>query len=96
MGSLLQQIPISLHTAFAASWLTVWFALRRFQAEKWWEKKFASYTAIFGALHDMSVGFDEEIDALERGSELSPDQSRANSEKYLTGRNELYKQIDIG
>jgi hypothetical protein len=96
LPSLLSNILISLLTAFVASSLTAWFALRRFRAEKWWEQKFASYQTIFEALHNMSTSFDEEYSAMARGSEISKEQQVANTEKYRAGEKALDKLIDFG
>jgi hypothetical protein len=93
---LLSNILISLLTAFVASWLTAWFALRRFRAEKWWEQKFSSYKAIFEALHNMSIGFDEEFSAMARGRETSAEEQAAHVEKYRAGKSDLDKLIDFG
>ncbi len=45
------QLALNVGTAAIASWVAVQLALGRFYKEKWWEKKFAAYTAILEALH---------------------------------------------
>jgi hypothetical protein len=72
-------IITALVSAFVASPLTTWFSLWRFGKERWWDKIFESYAEIIEALHNMVVGFDEEIEAFRN---ISEDRSKEFREKY--------------
>jgi hypothetical protein len=89
-------ILTSLLTAFIASVLTAVFAFWRFRSERWWEKKFAAYEAIFEALHDMTTGFDYELEIIEQGGTVSEDEMREHAEQFLVGKTKIRKQIDVG
>jgi hypothetical protein len=78
--------------AFSAAGLTAWFSLLRFRRERWWEKKFEAYVAIMEALHDIVAGFDEELEP----GDISAERKVELREQYRSGRNAVYKQIDIG
>jgi hypothetical protein len=96
MTSLLPTILTSLFTAFVAAVLTAWFSLWRFRSERWWEKKFSSYLAIMEALHDMQLGFDEYMEKIYRGMMVIGGMETSLEEKFIAGKREIYKQIDIG
>jgi len=86
----------SVVTAFLAAGLTAWFALGRFRAEKWWEKKVEAYSAIMEALHhmhrDLTVSYEAEIGMSEVPGELKAELDA----KYTAGRNEILRHADLG
>jgi hypothetical protein len=53
------QIVIGIATAAVASWITVQLSLRQFYQEKWWSKKFETYTALIDTLYEMKRTFAE-------------------------------------
>ncbi|SRR6266404_1146243 len=96
--NLVTQLPIALVAAFLAAW----FALRRFQSERWWERRVSAYTSIIDALHQMSTSFNDDIKEERRTSLLELDGQRTQStqstrdEKYKAARNEILRAIDVG
>ena len=95
LPSLLANILLSLLTAFVASGLTAWVALRRFREDKWWEQKFSSYTAIFNELHDMGAIFNEDLESLKHGREFSEEDSSMLRHRYASAKRTLEKQLDV-
>lgn len=64
--NLLVGVPVALLT----SWLTVKFALRRFQSEKWFERRVDAYTKVIEALHFMKHCTERQLRAAERGADM--------------------------
>jgi len=87
----------SLLIAIVVSWLTTQFALRRFYRERWWEKKYNTYEAIFNALHNMSQGFDAERYVL-NDTLLGEKDARAEhlQNNFEDGRDEIRRIIALG
>jgi hypothetical protein len=92
--NLVTQLPITLVAAFLAAW----FALRRFQSERWWERRVPAYTSIIDALHQMSTSFDDDIKEEERRGLGLVGQGTASTldEKYKAARKEILRAIDMG
>ena len=67
--NLVVNVPIVLLT----SWLTVWFALRRFQSEKWFERRIEVYTKVIEALHYMKNCTERQLLSASRGTEMPKD-----------------------
>jgi len=63
--NLLVGVPVALLT----SWLTVKFAFRRFQSEKWFERRVDVYTKVIEALHFMKHCTERQRRAEERGTD---------------------------
>lgn len=80
---LLNLLPALFIAAFT-SWLTVRLSLRRFHAERWWERKADSYSRIVEAL----------IHLMEYCSAMS-DESSAGRELPETRRKELSDNFDM-
>jgi hypothetical protein len=101
MKGLIQQIIVGAATAVIAALVTsplaVWFSLRRFYSEKWWERKMAAYTAILESLHHMSDIYNEDFEN-ERRQTIMPDplREREQIQRFRAHREELNKYIDIG
>jgi hypothetical protein len=90
-------LSISLLTAVVVAAVSAWLALRRFRSERWWEKKFAVYTSIIEALHQMSSAYNEDFDELRRAStQDNPLQSAQLSEKYQAANDEIRRAIGLG
>jgi hypothetical protein len=81
-------------TAPLAAWLTAQFALRRFYAEKVWERKIAAYTEIMEALHEMRQWFDTHWDAETEGRELSEQTQSRLTENYTQAEQKLQRRVD--
>jgi hypothetical protein len=76
-------------TSFAGAGLAARLALRRFYAEKVWERKTVAYTAIFEALYDMSRWDDAHITAQMRGHEIEDDEQAKLTAEYQTAKYRL-------
>lgn len=85
-------VPIALLT----SWLTVKFALRRFQSEKWFEKRVDAYTKVIEALHFMKHCTERQLQAEERGNRLPKETEDELVKAYLKGRADLRRLTDMG
>jgi hypothetical protein len=53
MWALVGQFVTALIIGILGAWLGAAFALRRFQKERWWERKEAAYEAVVGALYSL-------------------------------------------
>jgi hypothetical protein len=81
--------------AFLTAPLTAWLAMRRFSAEKWWEKKLEAYLAIIEALHHLERPYDEVMEAWWSGSE-TPKETPEAWLKHRESLSEIRKYIDMG
>jgi hypothetical protein len=76
--------------------LTVRLALRRFYAEKWWERKMAAYAAVIESLHHVRNHADTNLTFSMRGRDVPEEGERQLAEKLQGAMAELRKQVDIG
>lgn len=90
--NLLAGIPVALLT----SWLTVKFALRRFQSEKWFERRVDAYTKVIEALHFMSRCVEAQLRAAMRNAELSNEIEEEFIASYRKGLADLRRLTDMG
>jgi len=81
-------------TAPLAAWLTAQFALRRFYAEKVWERKVDAYTAIMEALHEMQRWYDMHWDAEVGDRSLSEEQKAALLNDYQDANRRLERRVE--
>jgi hypothetical protein len=86
----------SIVVAVVTASLTVRLALRRFYAEKWWERKSAAYAAIIEALHHVRNHADTNLAFEMRGREVPEQGDRLLTERLQDGMAELRKQLDMG
>jgi hypothetical protein len=92
LGSLFTGIVI----AVVSARVTVHFALKKFFAEKWWERKTEAYTSIIEALHHVRNHADTNLEFSIRGRELPDEGDNMLTEKLQGAMAELRKRIDIG
>lgn len=90
--NLLAGVPVALLTA----WLTVKLALRRFQSEKWFERRVDAYMKVIEALHFMNNFTERRLRAAERGTEIPNDIEEELLASYDKGLSDLRKLTDIG
>ena len=97
MNSILSQILVAVGTAVITAPLAVWLSMRRFYAEKLWERKLSAYTAIIEALHQLAYPFNdlEEL-APKRGQALSKERREELWKKHAAAYGEIRKQVDVG
>lgn len=90
--NLLVGVPVALLT----SWLTVKFALRRFQSEKWFERRVDAYTRVIEALHFMKHCTERQLRAAERGTDIPKDIEDKLVNSYRKGLADLQRLTDMG
>jgi hypothetical protein len=98
LKSLLDIMPlIQPILTFAAAYFAARVALRRFQSERWWEKKFSTYESIIAALHQMSESLWDEIEADRRSSDSGErvDISQI-TEKYRAADEDISRALGFG
>jgi hypothetical protein len=88
-----QMFIVPFGAAALGAWFTAHFSLRRFFREKEWERKTQAYTAIFEALHDMRIWFDEHWDAEVAGKEIPKEKQIELSTEYKKARLTLQRQL---
>lgn len=86
----------SIFVAIVTSHVTVRLALRRFYAEKWWERKSAAYAAIIEALHHVRNHADTNLTFSMEQRELSDKDRNYLSQKLQQAMAELRLQLDVG
>ena len=86
IGSVLQNLVAGVFTGVVTGAISVRFALRRFRAERTWERKVAAYTEIFDALYDIQRHAKMQLEEIEEGTtfveEYKDDASRKASQGY--------------
>jgi hypothetical protein len=91
---LLPGLILSIVTAI----LTVRLSLRRFYAERWWDKKIEAYTSIFEALyrlkHYCNIKYKQDCDL--RSAPISKEQEKELEKQWADADMEIGKTIDIG
>ena len=82
--------------ALVTATVTVRLALKRFYAEKWWERKSAAYASIIEALHHVRNHADTNLAFAMRGKDVPEQGDRELTEKLQGAMAELRKQLDVG
>lgn len=95
MPDSLEQILTALFVAAATAYVTVYLALRRFHAERWWERKAAAYDRLLGALADLKRHADHRVEEHE-GTTFSDDYSKVVSDMHREASHELERAGILG
>jgi hypothetical protein len=82
--------------ALLTSWFTVKFALRRFQSEKWFERRVEAYTKVIEALHLMKNYTERQLRAEERGTDIPKEIESELVSSYRKGLADLRRLTDMG
>ena len=82
--------------ALLTSWFTVKFALRRFQSEKWFERRVEAYTKVIEALHFMKHCTERQLRAEERGTDIPKEIESELVSSYRIGLADLRRLTDMG
>lgn len=82
--------------ALLTSWFTVKFALRRFQSEKWFERRVEAYTKVIEALHFMKNCTERQLRAEERGTDIPKEIESELVSSYRKGLADLRRLTDMG
>ncbi len=86
----------SLTTAVVTSKITVRLAIKRFYAEKWWERKSAAYAQVIEALHHLREHADTNLTFSYLEKDLPIEGEKELVDKLQQAMAELRKQRDIG
>lgn len=82
--------------AAVASWITVQLTVRRFRAERWWEKKVEAYERVIEALHHSKAFTNAHMEANMAGQEISEEHDKELRSTAKKGRMEIERALDIG
>jgi len=86
----------ALALAVLSALVSVQLALRRFRAERWWERKAEAYSALLIALFDVQRSLDYEIRRIEEGAQLSESYLKDLKDRSRAGYTEIRKAGVIG
>jgi hypothetical protein len=92
---LLQGIS-ALAIALASAWITVKLSLRRFRAERQWDRKVQAYERLIEALHKSKKFSSEHLDAIHRGREVEDERDVELRKLAREARDEIRRAADIG
>ena len=70
-------------------------SLRRFQSERWWERKVQAYEKIIGALHDSKAFADNHLEAGYRGRELPEEKDKELQARSKVAHEEIAKACGV-
>jgi len=82
--------------ATVSAWITVQLSLRRFRAEKWWERKADAYSKVIEALHNSKTSADHFLVAEIRGLKLPEDRDEEMRSRMRAAKDEILKAMDVG
>lgn len=87
---------VSVLVALLTSWLTVKFALHRFQSEKWFERRLDAYTKVIEAIHFMKHCTERQLRAGLRGTDIPKEIEEELVSSYRKGLSDLQRFTDMG
>jgi hypothetical protein len=79
-----------------AAFVTVRLSLRRFRAERWWDRKAVAYSTIMESLHHMKEYCRKEIRAYENLTRLGEEQRESLVAKWREAANRISMATDVG
>ncbi len=83
--------------AVLTAWLTVRFSLKRFYAEKWWERKYNKYESLLNSLYDVrDYAIEYERDEMDQNYEVSKEKELEMVKKSRNAIEALNKELVIG
>lgn len=82
--------------ALFSAWAGVWFSLKRYRHEKWWEKKADAYEKLIDALHTAKIFNDKHLAALKRIKGMEDEEETKLFEIAIKSQNEILRAIDVG
>jgi hypothetical protein len=75
--------------AILVTWLAVGWALRRYKAEKTWERRLAAYVDAVSALSEMRLVVGAWIDEIEESRESAPEATARQIQRYRSAHRRL-------
>ena len=82
--------------AAISSWITVQLSLRRFRAEKWWERKADAYSKVIEALHNSKAFSDHFLNVEIEGGKLPEEREKELRSRGKVASDEILKTMDVG
>ena len=83
-------------TSIVTSSISVWWALKKYRSEKWWDKKLESYLQTVEAMNKI-LSFCDNYIAVEWFEKKSPEEEKDQLKKeFYDGKKLLEKQANIG
>jgi hypothetical protein len=93
--ALADNLVTSLLVAVLTALLTVSLALRRFRAERWWERKANAYSSILNALHVIKRAIEDDLRYFENPNRRpDEDRERRLADQYRAALDEIYRAVD--
>ena len=96
MYTVVVQFAVSLVIAGFSAWIAVQLALRRFRAEKLWEKRAMAYERLIETIHNAKRFSSEHLEAYYENKELSEDTKSELQKVSRQAEAEIWKATDIG
>lgn len=96
MPELATNILTGILIAAVSAWITVQLSLRRFRAEKWWEKRVAAYERVLDALHHAKAFSAAHLNAAEADRQISTERDEELRKKAQEANLEIERAADIG
>lgn len=95
MPGWIERITIPVLVAVTTAWVTVHLSLKRFHAERWWERRAEAYDRLLGALADLKRYADLKVEELE-GETIAEDFKKGMSERHRGAFHELERAGILG
>lgn len=92
----LTNLAVSITSGAIAAFLGAWWAIRKFYAERNWERRERAYEEIIHALYDITRYCAVQKEDYGQGTGLSAEKEHELRVKYLTAYSSVNKSIDIG
>lgn len=89
------KLVVSFGGALLLAWLTVGWALKRFQREKTWERRFNAYVDAITAMSEMRAVIGDRIDDVEFDRSVTEETKRERTERYRAATRKLDQVIAI-
>lgn len=96
MTEILASLASTALVALLSAWAGVWFSLKRYRNEKWWEKKAEAYERIINALHQTKKFNEKHMEASIEGREISDELDTKLRHEAAKGHEEILRSIDLG
>ena len=87
---------LSLPASYFVAAVTVRMALRRYQSEKWFERRLDAYTQVIEALHKMKRCTGHRMEAEMKDEPIAGESEKLLLAEYASGLRELERLTDIG
>jgi hypothetical protein len=94
--SIITSIFTGILIAAISSWITVQLSLRRYHAERWWDRKVDAYKTVLEALHESKALSDHHLFVAECGAEINGDIDKKLRGTSQCASDNIQKAMDLG